>query len=91
LSGFERGKIVDVRLAGACVTKSATLLGVLRVTGPKVTSAYINHRKITSAKRNSGRNSTVAERDIRILKRIVLKNQRTTAAQVNCSRTEYSK
>jgi IS30 family transposase len=32
LSNFERGRIVDERLAGASVTKIATLLGIPRVT-----------------------------------------------------------
>jgi hypothetical protein len=70
-----------VHLAGASVTKTATLLGVLRMTVPKVMSAYMNHGK-TSMKRNSGQKSTVVERDRRTLRRTVLKNHRTTAAQV---------
>jgi hypothetical protein len=44
------------------VIKTATLLGVLRVTVSKVMSAYTNHGKTTSAKRNSGRKSTLTER-----------------------------
>jgi transposase len=64
------------------VIKTATLLGVLRATVSKVMSAYTNHGKTTSAKRNSGRKSTVTEGDRRTLRRIVLKYHRTTAAQV---------
>jgi DNA-binding CsgD family transcriptional regulator len=41
----------------------------------------MNHGKTASAKRNSGRKSTLTERDHRTL-RIVSKNHRTTAAQV---------
>jgi predicted transcriptional regulator len=52
---FEREQIVGARLAGASVTKTATLLGVSRATVSKVISAYTNHGKTTSAKRNSGR------------------------------------
>jgi hypothetical protein len=48
-----RGHIIGAHLAGASVIKTATLLGVLRATVPKVMSAYTNHGK-TSAKRNSG-------------------------------------
>jgi hypothetical protein len=48
LSDFERGQIVGARLAGASVTKTATLLGVLRVAFPKVITAYMNHWKTTS-------------------------------------------
>jgi predicted transcriptional regulator len=51
---FERGQIFGACLAGASVTKPATLLGVSRVTVSKVISAYKNHGKTTSAKRNSG-------------------------------------
>jgi hypothetical protein len=85
LSDFERGQIVGARLAEASVKKkTATLLDVSRAM-----SAYTNHGKTTSAKRNSGRKSTLTKRDCRTLRRIVSKNLRTTAAQVNCSRTEY--
>jgi hypothetical protein len=44
-------------------------------------SAYMNHGKTLSVKRNSGQKSTLTEGD-RVLRRIVLKNHRTTAAQV---------
>jgi hypothetical protein len=43
-----------VRLAGATMTETATLLVVLRATVSKVMLAYTNHGKTTSAKRNSG-------------------------------------
>jgi hypothetical protein len=71
------------------MTKTLTLLGVSRTIFFKVISAYTNRDKITSAKRNSGRNSTLNERGRRTLERIVSKNHTTTAAQANCSRTEY--
>jgi hypothetical protein len=45
-------------------------------------SACTNHGKTTSAKRNSELKSTFTERDRRTLRRIVSKNQRTTAAHV---------
>jgi predicted transcriptional regulator len=54
LSDFERGQIIGAHLAGASVTKTATLLGVLRATVSKVISAYTNHGETTSAKRSSG-------------------------------------
>jgi hypothetical protein len=81
LSNFERGQIVGMHLAGACIAKSATLLGVLRAKVSKVVLAYTNHGK-TSAKRNSGLKSKLTERDHHALGTIVLKNHRTTAAQV---------
>jgi hypothetical protein len=64
------------------MTKAATLLGVLRATVPKVVLAYTNHGK-TSAKRNSGQKSTLTERDCCTLRRIILKNHTTTAADLN--------
>jgi hypothetical protein len=45
-------------------------------------SANMNHGKTTSAKRDSGRKSTLTERDHHTLRRTVLKNHRTTAAQI---------
>jgi transposase len=58
------------------VTKTATLLGVSRTTISKVMLSYTNHGKTTSAKRNSGRKSTLTERGI------VSQNHRSAAAQV---------
>jgi transposase len=82
LSDCVIAQIVGAHLAGASVIKTATLLGASRATVSKVMSAYTNRGKTTSAKRNSGRNSTLTERDRRTLRRIVSKNHTTTAAQV---------
>jgi transposase len=54
--------MVGARLDGASVEKTATLLGVSRATVCKVMSANTNHGK-TSAKRNSGRKSTMTLRE----------------------------
>jgi transposase len=63
LSDFERGQSVGVRLAGESLIKTATLLGVPRATVSEVMSEYTNHGRTTSATRNSGRKSTLTERD----------------------------
>jgi transposase len=80
LSNFETGQIVGAHLAGASMTKTATLFGVSRVTVYKVMSAYTNCGKTTSAKRNCVQKSTITERDRPALRSIVSKYQGTTAA-----------
>ena len=65
LSEFQRGQIVGARLAGASVTKKATLLGVSREAVSKVMTS--------SAKRNSGRKQTRSERNCRTLKKMASK------------------
>jgi hypothetical protein len=64
------------------VTKTATLLGELRVTVSKVMLAYMKQWKPISAKKNSECKATLTERDHLRMKRIVSKNHTTTAAQV---------
>jgi hypothetical protein len=82
LSDVERGHAVGARLAGVSVTKTPMLLDILRVTFSKIMLAYTNDGKTTSAKRNSGRKSTLTERDRRTLRRIFSKNYTNTAAHV---------
>jgi predicted transcriptional regulator len=45
LSGFQGGQIIGAHLAGATVIKTATLLGVSRMTVSKVMSAYTTRGK----------------------------------------------
>jgi transposase len=73
---------MDENSAGPSMTTTATLLGISRGTVSKVMSACTNHGKAISAKKNSGRKSTLTERDCRALRRIVSENHRTTGAQV---------
>ena len=81
-SDFQRGQIVGAHLAGASVTKMATLLGVSRAAVSKVMMTYTNHGRTSSAKRNSGQKPKLSERDRHTLKRIVSINHRSTAAKV---------
>jgi predicted transcriptional regulator len=53
-SDFIRRQTVGACLSGESVIKMATLLGVSRAAVSKVMTAYINHGKTSSAKRNSG-------------------------------------
>jgi len=62
--------------------QTATSLAVSRVAVPKVMTTHTDHRKTSSAERNSGRKLELTERNRRILKRIVSKHDRTAAANV---------
>jgi hypothetical protein len=64
---------VGAHLAGAPVTKRATLLGVSRATVPKGMMAYTDHGKTPSAERNSGQQPKQSERDRCTLQRSVSK------------------
>jgi hypothetical protein len=93
LFNFERWQIIGARLAGASVTKTATFLGVSRVTVSKVMSAYTNHGKTTSVKRNSGQKSALTERDRHTLRKwegSFRKNAELPQHRWRDSRTEYS-
>jgi hypothetical protein len=82
LSDFQKGQVIGARLAGAYVTKTVTVLGVSIAAVPIVMTAYTNFRKTSSATRTTDRKPKLIERDRRTLKRIVSKNDRTTAAKV---------
>jgi predicted transcriptional regulator len=81
-SDFQRGQIVGAPLAGASVTKTATLLGESRAAVSKVMTTYTNHVRTSSAKRNSGQKQKLSGRNCRTLKRIVTINHRSTTAKV---------
>jgi predicted transcriptional regulator len=55
MSDFEREQIICARLAGASVTKIATLLGVSRATVSEVMSAYMNHGKTHQRRETVGK------------------------------------
>jgi hypothetical protein len=62
--------------------ETTTLLGVLRATVSNVTSAYTNHRKKISAKRNSGWEPTLTEINHHTLSRIINKIKTEPLQQV---------
>jgi predicted transcriptional regulator len=76
-----------VHLAGASVTRTATLLGVSRVAVSKVMMTYTNHGRTSSAKRISGRKPKLSKRDRRRLKKIVSINYTSTAGKVTADLT----
>jgi transposase len=82
LSDFQRGQIVGVCLAGASVTKTATLLGVSRAAVYEVVMKYTHHGRTSSPKRNSHQKPELNERDHHTLKRIVTISHRSTAAKL---------
>jgi len=49
LSNFQRGQIVDARLAGASITEKATVFCLSRAAVSKVMMAYISHGKTSSS------------------------------------------
>jgi predicted transcriptional regulator len=64
--------MVGERLAGASVTKTATLLGVSRATVSNAVSVAHTNRGKTSLKRNSGGKPTMTERNRHTLRRILI-------------------
>ena len=82
ISEFKRGQIVGARLAGASVTKTASLCNVSKATVSRVMSAYHPEGRTTSNRSNCGCKRKLSERDVRVLTRIVSKKHKTTAAQL---------
>jgi len=73
LSDFQRRQTAGARLAAASVNKRVILLGAFRAAVSKVVTAYTNHGKTSSAKRNSDRKPERNERDRCTLRGLSLK------------------
>jgi hypothetical protein len=76
LSHFERGQIIGAHLAGAFVTKTATLLSVSKATA----SRLCWHTQIS--KEEQWAKINIDRRDCHTLRRPVSKTRRTTATPV---------
>jgi hypothetical protein len=62
-SDFRRGQTVGLLLAGAYVTKTATLLGVSRAAVCKVMMTYTNHGKTSAKTETKGNGPPYIEKD----------------------------
>ena len=71
ISDFKRCQIVDARMVGASVTKTAQMFGISRNTVSKVMIAFEEEKENVSAKHKSGRKPKLSERDPGTLHRIV--------------------
>ena len=88
LSNFERGQIVGAR-AGASVTESPRMQGVLRGTVSQVMTVFERERKTSSAKHRFGRKSKLSERDRRILNQIVRKDRKNSVPKITAEFNKY--
>ena len=76
---FKKGQIVDDRMAGSSVTKTAELFGVAWNTVSKAMTALAKEGKTSSLKQNSRRKQKQSDRERQTLTWIVRKDHKNTA------------
>ena len=90
LLDFKRGQIFSVRIVGASVTKTVKLFRAARSTVSKVIIAFENEGKTSSLKQNSGRKRKLSDRDRRIFKRNVRKDDKNTSPKITAELNDHS-
>ena len=86
LSDFKRGQIVSARMTGDCVTKTAELIGVARIT---VITAFEKEGKTYPLMQNSGRKRKLSDRDRRTLMQILRKDHKNTAPKITAELNDH--
>ena len=90
LSDFKWGQIVGARMAGARITKTDKLFDVARSTISKVMTAFEKEGKTSSLKQNLGeKKRKLSDRDRRTLRRIVMKDHKTTAPKITAGLNDH--
>ncbi len=90
ISEFKRRHIFGTLLAGAFVTRKASLCGVSRATVSRVMLAYHHEGRTTSNRSNCRHKRKLSERDVRVLSRIVSKiHKKNTAVQLMAELNVY--
>ncbi|GFV70555.1 transposable element Tc1 transposase [Trichonephila clavipes] len=70
-SDVKRGMMIDARLTGASLSRTANLVGISRTTMSRVMTTYTNLGKVSSAKLDSERKLKLMDCDRWMLKRRV--------------------
>ena len=90
LSDFKRGQVVGVRMAGACVTKTAELNYCSKEYSLESNdSIWERRKKPFSLKKNSGRKRKLSDRDRQTLTRIVKKDHKNTALKITAELNDH--
>ncbi|XP_029635029.1 uncharacterized protein LOC115210567 [Octopus sinensis] len=89
LTEFEKGQIVEGRIAGASVTRTVEHLGFSRDTISRTVTEFEKQGKTSSSRSKSGRTSKLTERDRPELNRIVMENHQATTPKVTTELNQH--